>query len=63
MPVFTFERFKTLLGDLRGEMATLLLPDVFCGTVLTVSPMAMVRGGVTGVLWVTTRPIGKRIEI
>lgn len=60
MPVFTFKRFETLLGDLRGEMATLLLPDVFCGTVLTVSPMAMVRGGVTGVLWVTTRPVGKR---
>lgn len=60
MPVFTFKRFKTLLGDLRGDMATLLLPDVFCGTVLMVSPMVMVRGGVTGVLWVTTRPVVKK---
>lgn len=60
MPVFTFKRFKTLLGDLRGDMATLLLPDVFCGTVLMVSPMVMVRGGVNGVLWVTTRPVVKK---
>lgn len=60
MQVFTFERFKTLLGDLRGEMATLLLPDVFCVTVLMASPMEMVRGGVTGELWVRTRPVGKR---
>lgn len=60
MLVFRCKRFKTLLGDLRGEMATLLLPEVFCGTVLTVSPMVMVRGGVTGVLWVTTRPVDKR---
>lgn len=60
MPGFTFKRFKTLLGDLRGDMATLLLPDVFCGTVLMVSPMVMARGGVTGVLWVTTRPVDKK---
>lgn len=45
----------TLLGDLRGEMATLLAP--LWGVVLSASATVMVRGGVTGVLWVRTRPV------
>ena len=51
--VQTCKNGLTLLGDLRGEMAILLDP---LWVELSASITEMVRGGVSGVLWVRTRP-------
>ena len=47
----------TLLGDLRGDMAILLLARP-CMLVLRGSEIVMVLGGVTGLLWDNRRPGG-----
>lgn len=51
----------TLLGVLSGDIA-IFFPGMLCRVVLCVSVMVIVLWGITGEVWVRTRPVHKEKE-